>query len=69
MPAGLLRPVPPGRIAFLAAPTPLAAESRVRLMARYGDCPVPQAALIVSLGGDGFMLETLHRLLGSDVPV
>ena len=38
-------------------------------MARYGDCPVEQAALIVSLGGDGFMLETLHRLLGRNVPV
>lgn len=25
--------------------------------------------MIVSLGGDGFMLETLHRLLGKNVPV
>ena len=24
---------------------------------------------IVALGGDGFMLETLHRMLGRDVPV
>ncbi len=64
-----LRPVPDGRIAFLAARTQLAAESRARLVARYGDCPVDQAALIVSLGGDGFMLETLHRLLGRNLPV
>ena len=64
-----LRPVPDGRIAFVAARTQLAAESRARLMARYGDCPVEQAALIVSLGGDGFMLETLHRLLGRNLPV
>ena len=64
-----LRPVPEGRIAFLAAPTPLATESRARLVARYGDCTPQRATLIVSLGGDGFMLETLHRLLGTDVPV
>ena len=67
-PAGL-RLVPQGRIAFVASPTQLAGESRARLMARYGDCPLEQAALIVSLGGDGFMLETLHRLLGKNVPV
>jgi NAD+ kinase len=67
-PAGL-RPVPAGRIAFVASPTVLAAESRNRLVARYGDCPVEQAALIVPLGGDGFMLQTLHRLLASNVPV
>ena len=67
-PSGL-RPVPEGRIAFLASPTQLATESRARLMARYGDCPPAQAALIVSLGGDGFMLETLHRQLGRNVPV
>ena len=67
-PAGS-RAVPKGRIAFLASPTQLATESRARLMARYGDCPVDHAALIVSLGGDGFMLETMHRLLGKNVPV
>ena len=64
-----LRPVPAGQIAFLAAPTQLASASREALVARYGDCRPEQAALIVSLGGDGFMLETLHRLLGRGVPV
>jgi NAD+ kinase len=67
-PAGL-RAVPEGRIAFVASPTQLATESRARLLTRYGDCPFEQAALIVSLGGDGFMLETLHRLLGTNLPV
>ena len=61
--------VPVGRIAFLASPTGLAAESRDRLLARYGDCPLEQAELVVSLGGDGFMLQTLHRLLGRKLPV
>lgn len=63
--------VPPGRIAFAASPTPLAQESLVRLVARYGACALEQAEVIVALGGDGFMLETVHRLLalGLAIPV
>ena len=60
---------PPTRIAFLAAPTALAAASRERLAARYGDADPDSAEVVVSLGGDGFMLETLHRLLGRNTPV
>ena len=55
---------PVERIAFAAAPTKLAAESRERLVSKHGDCGFADAAIIVCLGGDGFMLETLHRLLG-----
>lgn len=55
---------PVERIAFAAAPTKLAAESRERLVGKHGDCSFTDAAVIVCLGGDGFMLETLHRLLG-----
>jgi NAD+ kinase len=57
------------RIAFAAAPTPLASETRARLVARYGDFPVEDAEIVVALGGDGFMLETLHRQLGKTTPV
>jgi NAD+ kinase len=60
---------PLARIGFVAAPTALAAESRARLVARYGDCPLEAAEIVVSLGGDGFMLETLHRFLGRGLPV
>lgn len=56
---------PVERIAFAAAPTKLATESRERLVNRHGDCGYAHADVIVCLGGDGFMLETLHRLLGS----
>ncbi|MDR3718984.1 MAG: NAD kinase [Bryobacteraceae bacterium] len=56
-------------MAFLASPSRLAQDSRKHLVARYGDCAPDDATLIVSLGGDGFMLETLHRLLGRNVPV
>jgi NAD+ kinase len=58
-----------GQIAFVAAPTPIANEARDALIARYGECPLPQAAVVVALGGDGFMLETIHQVLVLNVPV
>ena len=59
----------PGRIAFAGSATVLAAEARERLVALYGDCPLEQATVVVSLGGDGFMLETIHRVLPLRIPV
>ena len=59
----------PGRIAFVASPTVLATEARARLLMRYGDCSLDHATVVVALGGDGFMLETLHRVLARDLPV
>jgi len=58
-----------GRVAFLAAATEVASTARARLVARYGDAPPEQAAVIVALGGDGFMLETQHRFLGRNIPI
>jgi NAD+ kinase len=69
VPAVGRRIITPGRIAIAAAPTKLATESRARLVARYGDCEFADAEVIVALGGDGFMLETLHRVLSRNVPV
>lgn len=63
------REVDQGRISILCSPSALAVESRARLVARYGDCPLHQAQVVVALGGDGFMLETLHQMLGGRVPV
>jgi NAD+ kinase len=57
------------RIAIVASPTQLASDARARLVARYGDAPTDSAEAIVCLGGDGFMLETLHRNLGRQTPV
>ncbi|MDA8248625.1 MAG: NAD kinase [Rhodospirillales bacterium] len=62
-------PEPFSRIAFAASPTPLAQSARANLVARYQDCPGEDADVIVCLGGDGFMLETLHRNLGRRMPV
>jgi len=60
---------PVERIAFFAAPTELATDSLDRLVARYGSSSPEDADVVVALGGDGFMLETLHRSLKLNCPV
>ena len=57
------------RIAFVAADTDAGNEARKALAARYGDPSPDEADVIVALGGDGFMLETLHRVLGRGMAV
>ncbi len=57
------------RIAIVAAQTAHAQAERNRLIARHGEVSVESADVVVALGGDGFMLETLHRLLGIGTPV
>lgn len=55
--------------AFVASQTEPAQESREALVARYGETPLQRARTIVALGGDGFMLETLHAMRTRGVPV
>lgn len=57
------------RLAFVASDRPEALEARERLAFRYGDTPPEQADVVVALGGDGFMLETLHAFMGSKKPI
>ncbi len=59
----------PLAIAFTASDAPTAQTARAALVTRYGDAPEDQADVIVALGGDGFMLQTLHRTQGLDAPV
>jgi NAD+ kinase len=60
---------PPLRIAIVAADTEAAQRAQAELYSRY-PCDTPERAeVIVSLGGDGFMLETLHRFLSKGVPI
>ncbi len=66
---GPRRTIAPGRIAFAAAATEIATDAAARLLASYGSCAFDQAEVVVALGGDGFMLETLHRVLGRATPV
>lgn len=57
------------RIAFAASSSEQAQKVRARLAARYGDAPPEAADVIVALGGDGFMLQTLHATRAAGVPV
>jgi NAD+ kinase len=57
------------RLAFAASPVEAAQTALARLTTRYGNTALDQAEIIVALGGDGFMLETLHRGLGGLTPV
>ncbi|PWK92860.1 NAD kinase [Fulvimonas soli] len=57
------------RLAFVASETPHAQQARRKLVDRYGDVPPLEAEVIVALGGDGFMLRTLHAHRTLDVPV
>jgi NAD+ kinase len=49
------------RIAFLASPTPEAQQALAWLQAEHGAHAPDQADVLCALGGDGFMLQTLHR--------
>jgi NAD+ kinase len=59
----------PMRIAFKAAPTEEARRALVALQHRYGAVEPEEAEVIVPLGGDGFMLETLHAHLQLGRPI
>lgn len=57
------------KLAFVAARTAEARSARVTLSKRYGHVAPHKADVIVALGGDGFMLETLHRYIGESAPI
>src|SRR5690348_4593625 len=57
------------RIAFVASPNPEAKAARDRLVASYGDSSPETAHVIVALGGDGFMLQTLHSFMKAGKPI
>src|SRR5690606_10521144 len=56
-------------IAFVATDVPDAQEALKDLTARYGDTPPAEADVIVALGGDGLMLQTLHKHMHRDIPI
>jgi NAD+ kinase len=57
------------RLAFVCDERADAMAARDRLAERYGDASEEDADVIVALGGDGFMLETLHRNLPGSKPI
>jgi NAD+ kinase len=57
------------RVAFSASDAPAAQQALVELQGLYGVVDALQADVVVPLGGDGFMLETLHRFIDSGKPI
>ncbi|MGH7065357.1 MAG: NAD kinase [Stellaceae bacterium] len=57
------------RIAIVAGEAPAAQQALLELSGRYAQVAPAEAEIIVTLGGDGFMLETLHRFLALRVPI
>ena len=59
----------PDRMAFVASGGPSAQQARRELSDRYGNHDPDDADVIVPLGGDGFMLESMHRFSDLGTPM
>jgi NAD+ kinase len=64
-----MRPSSYDRIAFVASPIPEAKRALAALRKRYGNVQPARADVIVALGGDGLMLQTLHRFVTAGKPI
>ena len=56
-------------ICFLSSGAPEADDALAKLVARYGNSSPEEADVIVALGGDGLMLQTLHRTMNVPKPI
>ncbi|GJD31995.1 NAD kinase [Methylobacterium adhaesivum] len=56
-------------IAFIASPTDDARQAADALMRRYDHVPPEEADVVVALGGDGLMLQALHRFMDAGTPI
>lgn len=57
------------RIAFVASAAPDAQSALQSLVSSYDNVTPQEADVIVALGGDGLMLQTLHATLGTSKPI
>lgn len=57
------------KLAFLASKSVKAQRALKSLVKRYGNHDLQQADVVVPLGGDGFMLHSLHQLMDKSTPV
>ena len=57
------------KIKFLTSEELSYSNAFLRLIDNYGNCQIEEADLVVALGGDGFMLQTLHNTQNRDLPV
>lgn len=58
-----------GAIAFIASGVEEAQDALKRLVDRYGSVDTEEADVIVALGGDGLMLQTMHTLMNTGKPI
>jgi NAD+ kinase len=56
-------------IHFVASDAADAQSALTEMRAHYADKGPEAARIVVALGGDGFMLQTLHKFLGSKKPI
>ncbi|KQU52174.1 NAD kinase [Bosea sp. Leaf344] len=56
-------------ISFVSSGTPEADAALAKLVERYRNADPAEADVIVALGGDGLMLQTLHRFMGTGKPI
>jgi NAD+ kinase len=66
---GAAQALPQPTIAFAASQAPEAQSALKRLRERYGSADPHEAGVIVALGGDGLMVETLHNTLETGKPI
>lgn len=57
------------KIAFVASEVPEARSALATLAELYGNVPTKEADAIVALGGDGLMLQTLHKHMHNRIPI
>src|SRR5580704_18868314 len=57
------------RIAFVASAGAEAQQALAQLTELYGNHNPAEADVVVALGGDGLMLQTLHRYMRSGKPI
>ncbi len=57
------------RIAFLASEAPEARRALAKLSKLYGSADPESADVVVALGGDGLMLQALHRFMSAGLPI
>jgi NAD+ kinase len=60
---------PTRTIAFISSGAKEADEALKTLVRLYGNAPPEEADVIVALGGDGLMLQTLHRTINAPKPI
>jgi NAD+ kinase len=57
------------KIAYVAADSDDALDARRELRALYGEVAPEEADIVIALGGDGLMLQTLHRFMSTGKPI